>query len=297
MDRRTMLVSGLIATGAAAFASAGWAATASGSDRFSVVVKGAGPDVIFIPGLTSSRDVWNETVQRLGGKYRVHLIQLSGFAGEPSHGFKEGKVAAPVADDIATYIKKAGLKKPAVIGHSMGGTMGAMLAARHPDLVGKLMIVDMVPKLSSLWFGAALPPESVEAQAAKLRDATVSGPMEAVTANRVKSINSMVKTEARRPELLGHSNTSDRNVSGWAMYELLTTDLTPELKNITAPTTVLYPWDASLPYPQAAADAIYKAAYASRPDFKLARIDGSYHFIMVDQPDAFQREVGAFLKS
>jgi len=50
------------------------------SDRLSVEVRGQGPDVIFVPGYTSSREVWNETAERLAATHRVHLVQFSGFA-------------------------------------------------------------------------------------------------------------------------------------------------------------------------------------------------------------------------
>ena len=47
--------------------------------------------------------------------------------------------------------------------------------------------------------------------------------------------------------------------------------------------------------PQAAFDGLYTGAYASVLQAKVHRVDGSYHFILLDQPDAFAREVGAFL--
>ena len=50
--------------------------------RFSVVVQGTGPDVILIPGLTGSRDVWKGSVAAVPG-YRYHLVQVAGFANTP----------------------------------------------------------------------------------------------------------------------------------------------------------------------------------------------------------------------
>ncbi|MBX9745853.1 MAG: alpha/beta hydrolase, partial [Hyphomonadaceae bacterium] len=94
------------------------------SDRISVVTRGEGPDVILIPGLSSSRDVWNTTADALDDTYRVHLVQLNGFAGAPVGGAGEGPVAAPAAEEIARYIRETGLERPAVIGHSMGGSIG-----------------------------------------------------------------------------------------------------------------------------------------------------------------------------
>jgi pimeloyl-ACP methyl ester carboxylesterase len=64
--------------------------------RFSVIVEGSGPDLILIPGLTSSRGVWDQAVASLGGRYRVHRIQVAGFGGEPAGGNAEGPVLAPL---------------------------------------------------------------------------------------------------------------------------------------------------------------------------------------------------------
>ena len=78
------------------------------SDRLSVEVVGAGPDVILIPGLASSREVWRATADRLKATHRVHLVQLAGFAGEPwTHG--DGAFIQPEVEELARYIREAGL--------------------------------------------------------------------------------------------------------------------------------------------------------------------------------------------
>ena len=70
------------------------------SDRLSVEVVGAGPDVILIPGLASSREVWRATADRLKATHRVHLVQLAGFAGEPwTHG--DGAFVQPEVEELA----------------------------------------------------------------------------------------------------------------------------------------------------------------------------------------------------
>ena len=45
-------------------------------DRFSDEIVGRGPDLVFIPGLASSRATWKPTAERLRGHYRLHLIQI-----------------------------------------------------------------------------------------------------------------------------------------------------------------------------------------------------------------------------
>src|SRR3712207_165153 len=83
--------------------------------RFSVTVEGKGPDVIFIPGLTSSRAVWDGAVAGLGGKYRVHRIQIAGFAGDPAGPNAEGELLPALVEALNAYIADRKLQRPAVV--------------------------------------------------------------------------------------------------------------------------------------------------------------------------------------
>ena len=145
MKRESLLTGAAVALAIAACASAppGGDARVSArpfvSDRLTVVTRGTGRDIILVPGLVSHRDVWAGVAERLEDRYRLHLVQVNGFAGLPAGANADGPVAAPVAEEIARYIGEARLSRPAVIGHSLGGSIGLMLAARHPDLVGRLM--------------------------------------------------------------------------------------------------------------------------------------------------------------
>ncbi|CAN7334124.1 alpha/beta fold hydrolase [Massilia sp. LjRoot122] len=264
------------------------------SSRISVRTEGAGPDVVLIPGLNSSPRAWATTVAAVPG-YRYHLVQVSGFAGQPAGGNKEGNVAAPVAEEIARYIREAGLKQPAVIGHSMGGTMGMMLAARHPEVLSRLMVVDMYPYLGTFFAGPGAAPDKVEAVA----NAAMVGIRSASPEQRAKNVSDtiagMVDTEAMRAGAMADSSASDLDVSSRAFRELLVTNLIPELPKITKPVTVLYVQPKGVPLPAEQFDYVYKSAYAPVKSLTLKRIPDSAHFIMWDQPQRFQGEVKAFL--
>ena len=291
MNRREILGAGALL----ALAAVAGPAAAADADRFTVEARGKGPDVILIPGLSSSREIWEPTAKALEGRFRVHLVQVAGFAGAPTAGNAEGKVAAGVAEGLAGYIQAQGLKKPAVIGHSMGGTIGMMLAARRPDLVGKLMVVDMFPNLAVAFFGPTATPEVIARNAAGFRQSIESSPQEQFVAQQNQTIAGMVLTESARPAIVGHSLTSDRKVAGRSMEELLTTNLTPELEKITAPTTVLWAWNKASPAPADMFGGWYQAAYAPLKGARIVRIDDSAHFIMIDQPARFMAEVETFL--
>lgn len=270
MNRRTLLLAGF----ALALVGAPAAAQRFQPARFSVEVVGRGPDVILIPGLTSGPDVWRATAAALPG-YRCHLIQVSGFAGEPARGNRAGPVIAPLADEIARYIADRHLQRPAIIGHSMGGTLAMMIAARHPDLVGRLMVVDMYPQPAGLFGGTA---QSMS----PLANIIASPGGRRLFANLMGAFSP--------PDVAGGS---DPDVVGRAVHDLAVTDLTAELPRIRAPLTIVYA--APDPRARAAIDRSFARAYAAARNPRFVRIDGSGHMVMLDQPARLQAAIRAFL--
>ncbi|MBU1384913.1 MAG: alpha/beta hydrolase [Alphaproteobacteria bacterium] len=271
------------------------------SGRFHVRVDGpAEPvgDVILIPGLASSPEVWDGLTDELKGRYRVHRLHVEGFAGAAPRDNAEGPVAAPVAEDIARYIAGQGLEKPALIGHSMGGTIAMMVAARHPDSVGKLMVVDMVPFVGAMFAAPGTNPtaESLAPTAEAIYASQTTGPEDAYRQRMATTVTGMIRTEAVRAGPLEDAATSDRQVAASAYRELILTDLRPELAAITAPTRVLYVAFEMPGMTPAMTDGIYNASFATLPGASLKRIDDSAHFIMLDQPAVFAAEVNAFLE-
>jgi len=248
--------------------------------RFSVEVTGSGPDVILIPGLTAGRGTWRSTAEAVSG-YRYHLLQVAGFAGEPARGNASGAILSPLADEIIRYIEDRRLRRPAILGHSMGGTLAMMIAARRPDLVGRIMVVDMFPQPAGLLGQSA---QGIGPLADSLGDffSTPGGR---------RLFGSLMNTFS--PPGSANRN-SDPDVVGRAMRELARIDLTPELPRIRVPLTVVY---ASPDESTAAAlDRSFRDAYAPARSARLVRVDDSGHMVMFDQPARFRDEVRGFLR-
>ncbi|HST35023.1 MAG TPA: alpha/beta hydrolase [Allosphingosinicella sp.] len=266
------------------------------SERISVTVVGTGPDVVLIPGLTSSPEVWASTVAAMPG-YRYHLIHVSGFAGRPAGANAAGPVLAPVADEIARYISEQRLSRPALIGHSLGGSWAMMVAGRHPELVSRVMVVDMMPFMAAMFGGPGVTADSIRPMAEQMRQrmaAPLGEPERRQQAER--TIATMVRTESLRAGPVQQSVTSDTNVVAQAMYDLITTDLRPDVARISVPFMVLWVLPPNAPVSQEQMTAFYAASYAGAPQAVVRQIPESYHFIMFDQPEAFQRELRAFLQ-
>lgn len=242
--------------------------------RFTVEVKGEGPDVVLIPGLTAGPGVWAGTVTSVPG-YRYHLVHVRGMAGAAPGANADGAVVAGVADELARYIASRRIR-PALIGHSMGGTLAMMVAARAPEAVSRVMVVDMLPQPAGLLGGTA---QQMGGLADRLRDLTASPGGRRLFADLIGS--------------LGTSGNSDPDVVARAMHELSRLDLTPQLPRITAPLTVVYAnADATT---RARTDSSYTRAYAAARGAEFIRIDGSGHMIMYDQPRALHQAVRSFL--
>lgn len=285
-----------IAIGAtAAFAQNATAATAPAfvSARFSVEVMGAGPDVVFIPGYASSRDVWRAEAERLKGTHRVHLVQLAGFAGEPwSHG--DGAFFDPMVAELARYVRQGGLDRPAVIGHSMGGLTAVRLAQVAPDAVGRVMSVDSLPFFGAL-YGPQATVEMVRPAAERTAQILLASDDDAFREAQEQTAIGMSRDEATRRLMVEWSMASDRQGLAAGIRDVMTTDIRPGLAAMTTPVWAVYASDADGGAPAAMADGVWGREYASLPGVRLERVDDSRHFIMADQPERMAAVIDAFL--
>ncbi|WIY70073.1 alpha/beta hydrolase [Aquidulcibacter paucihalophilus] len=255
------------------------------SDRLSVEVIGSGPDVVLIPGFASSREVWRVEAERLRATHRVHLVQLAGFAGEPwSHG--DGPFVQPMADELARYVREAGLVRPTVVGHSMGGMTAVLLAQQHPELVGRVMSVDSLPFFSAL-YGPQVTAEAARPFAEQAAAGMLAADETSFRTQQGQSAVGLARDPATRAAMVEWSMASDRRALASAIREVMTTDLRPGLAAMTTPVWAVYAADADGGAPAAMADGLWAREYASLPGVRLIRVDGSRHFIMADQPARF----------
>ena len=273
MDRRGLLC------GAGALA-AGWAMPALAVDfasrRITVTVRGSGRDVLLIPGLASGPGIWNGVTGQMPG-YRWHLVQVRGFAGLAADANGSGPVVQPVADEIARYIAAAGLRRPAVVGHSMGGTLAMMQGLK--GLVSRVMVVDMLPAGAAMVGGTANGMGYLADQLSQYFTGTAAGR------------RYLAQIVAQAPGAEG----SNPEVIATALRDLANTDLGPQLGRIGVPMSVVYAVGAD----QAQSVEItrrFRAAYAPKKDAKLLPIGPSGHVVMADQPTRFNAALGNFLK-
>jgi pimeloyl-ACP methyl ester carboxylesterase len=105
------------------------------------------PPALLLHSLAAHSHWWDWTAPILAERFSVAALDLRGHGGS---GWSEPPAYRPAdyAADIVAVLDALGWRSPLVIGHSLGGYVGAYLAARHPDRVGALVITDTMTQWS-----------------------------------------------------------------------------------------------------------------------------------------------------
>lgn len=261
---------------------------------FKIEVTGKGTPILMIPGLSSSGDVWDESVKMFKSEYECHVVTLPGFAGQPA--IQNENYLATVGDELIKYLKKEKLRKPIIMGHSLGGFLALYIGSNEPKLASKLIIVDGLPYLGAAR-DAASTPESNKTMAENMRKSISAQTPEEFEANQPTFLKTMITSEEDMKTAMEWGRTSDRPTIAQALYELFQIDLREDVSKISAPTLVLGAWIAYKDYGVTKEMTLgsYKNQYSKLKDVRIEMSETGRHFIMWDDPDFFFSQVEGFL--
>jgi pimeloyl-ACP methyl ester carboxylesterase len=290
-----LLVKPLTAHAQAVAATAG--SQTVGPTRFTVVDEGTvgKPDVVLIPGLSSSRAVWEGEAKLLAPNYRLHLVQVDGFAGAPAGINATGPILPGIVEELHGYIASAGIH-PVVVGHSLGGLLALMLADKYPGDVRKMVIVDTLPFYAVL-FNPDATVETVKPMAEQIRQQMIAMPQAQYDGMLPTMVGQMVSDPAGQAKVLEATKGTDRTVAFDAMYDDLQTDERGAVAKIQTPTLVLFAIEPDAKQPDPVAyEALVRDGYKPMPHVTLVKVAPSRHFIMYDQPAKLDAALEGFLQ-
>lgn len=108
---------------------------------------GEGEPMIILHGLFGSSDNWLTQAKIFGEQYKVYSLDLRNHGQSPHSDAFDYK---SMVGDLKEFIEDKGITNPVVIGHSMGGKTAMNFALAHPDLLSKLIVVDISPRFYNL---------------------------------------------------------------------------------------------------------------------------------------------------
>ncbi len=103
---------------------------------------GHGPPIIILHGLFGMLDNWITVGKKLAEEYSVYLIDQRNHGKSP----RNPETNYPLmAEDLRHFMEAHWIHKAHVIGHSMGGKTAMQFALEYPDMIDKLIVVDIGP--------------------------------------------------------------------------------------------------------------------------------------------------------
>lgn len=245
---------------------------------FDVVVKGKGEPVLLFPGFGCTSQVWDDVVDELSQKHELHLFTFAGFGNVTPI---ETPWLSTIKEQLTTYIKVNKLKRPTLVGHSLGGTLALWLASSHNDMFKKVIVVDGLPSTAAVmipgYTGEKIPFDNPQSK--KMLEMNDTAFQNMIT----QQVAFMCKSTDGQKAIIDMMKNADRKTYVYGYIEMLNLDLRNEIAKITAPVTVLA---ATFP-DRETVEKTYKDQFEKLPGVAIKYAEQSSHFVMYDQPEWF----------
>ena len=253
---------------------------------------GDGPAIVFIHASYLNLDSWNGLVDGLGGQYRTVRFDLPGAG-------LSGLETKPVPDGgfdmverqyelVSLLIDELGVDRFALVGTSSGGTVAYRYAARHPDRVARLILINSAgmprtPQTNPLrnhpefrnWADLDVKPREYWARSLS-RNFTSSKPPPDWLIDQAYDFQRRVDLKKRRA----------------ATYRFQTGDVQSVLSNIQAPTMIM--WGKENPTVVHLEGDVIQHWMTSAPTI-LRKYAGLGHYPYIEDVGAILPDIKAFL--
>ncbi len=238
--------------------------------RIHYEIAGSGPTILATHGYSATSYMWRDTAAALEDRYQVITWDIRGHGGsdspdDPALYSKEATLA-----DMAALLDHAGAERAILMGHSLGGYLSLSFHVEHPERVRALVLVGTGPGY-----------RNPEARAGWNQQAE----------ERARNFEQHGIENLEMPEAHGNQHQSARGLALAARGILAQHDglVMDDLPNIRVPALVVV-GDRDTAF-HGASDYMAKRI----PNARKVMLDGAGHMPNLDQPEAFNQGLQAFL--
>jgi esterase len=246
---------------------------------------GQGEPILIMHGMFGMLDNWQWMARQLSKEYMVFLVDLRNHGKSPHSDEFSYHI---MAEDIHQFMEDNWLHEATIVGHSMGGKVAMRFALEYPDMVDRLVVVDMAPKTyegnhdSILKALQSFPIDQVENRTEAQEILSQSIPQMDVVQFLLKNLRRDRETGGYRwkmnlpviidhyEEILGHEDSD-------LVYEGPTLFLAGDQSD----------------YVKADEFPAYKKNF---PEAKLTYIKGAGHWVHAEAPETFLKHLMDFMK-
>lgn len=242
--------------------------------------RGSGdPALVFIHGWCGTRSHWRHQVDEFAKNHRVVTLDLAGHGASGSE--RSSWAIEALGVDVQTVVETLGLRRVVLIGHSLGGPVALVAAARMPGRVAGVIAVDTLHDAEFV-----LPNDAIE---------TMAGRFEAdFTGTMAQAVRSMFPAEVdqRLVDSVVTTAVGTSRVAAIAiMRDYKNLDLKKSLRSAGVPVRCINVPPRDEGGLETAIDR--NRAYA---DFDAVILMGSGHYPMLDQPAVFNEKLRRWLE-
>lgn len=246
-------------------------------------VYGAGEPLIVLHGLFGSHENWQTFSRSIGEQFKVFAVDQRNHGDSP-RSFEMNYPA--MAEDLREFLEAQGLDQANMLGHSMGGKTVMRFALDYPQSVKRLVVADISPR------------------AYELRHKDILEALLALEPARYSSRQEMEAALApaiREPDVRRFLLKSvTRGPDGAFVWKLGLKEIDSNYARLSAAISATAPFggpslfirgefsDYLLPEDQPDVRALF-------PQAEFATVPGAGHWLQVENPEAFRREVKGFL--
>ena len=265
------------------------------------------PLLVFLHGFPEAAFIWDEMLEHFAPRFRCIAPNLRGYAGSSAPEAVEAYRAKHLVGDVCALIAASGGRAEALVAHDWGGALAWSLAAQHPALLARLVIVNAphpatflrelrdspAQQRASAYMNflrrADAPALLAENDHARLwpflTGATGAAWLDTATRQRYRDVWAQGLAGA-----CNYYRASPLHPPTGPDDPIHTLQFAPEAVTVRVPTRVIWA-EADVALPPALLDGL--DAYV--PDMRLHREPGASHWIVHERPQVVAREIEAEL--
>ncbi|MBY0223207.1 alpha/beta fold hydrolase [Mammaliicoccus sciuri] len=246
--------------------------------------KGVGEPLIFIHGVGLDHAMWQQQVNRLSANYRVITYDMLGHGGS-SH--PPGPYSlSQFVEQLSTLVNKLKLPKVNIVGFSMGAMVAQSFAAKFPEKIRTLTIMNSVANRTS---------EQRKAIAARVEEVKKLGPQVTIEPAIQRWFNQ--EFQEKNQEIVNEvrhrleTNNADGYIAAYTLFATADEEVWQQLKDITVPSLII-----TGEYDVGSTPEMSQQIHEKLLNSELLVVPDTRHMLPVEKPEIVNQAIHSFIQ-